>query len=152
MPHDYQFVSAFVDSCISTPPPPFSRPLDFPLSPMLASSDACSQLVSASPLCHVVMKCSAASTTPRYHFPLFFAALGHHTVSTPNSKRELSVDTSVVWNTLMSARHWPQFFSGRPRSDFSPLAIVPNITRCVSRSSVVRCTPPAKRRRRLKHY
>ena len=97
------------------------------------------------------MKRSAASTTPRYHFPLFLAALGHNTVSTPNSKGELSVDPSVPWNTLMSsARHWAQCYSGRPGPGFSPPANVPNITRWSSRSLVVRCTAPAKRRRRLR--
>ena len=50
----------------------------------------------ASSLCHLAMKQSAASTTPRYHFPLFLAALGHNTVSTPNSKGEISVDPSVA--------------------------------------------------------
>ena len=49
-----------------------------------------------------------------------------------------------------STRHWAQFFSGRPRPGFSTPAIVPNITRWVRRSLFVRCTAPAKRRRRLR--
>ena len=97
------------------------------------------------------MKHSAASTTPQNHFPPFFAAVGHSTVSTANTKGTLSVDPSVARNTLrFSRRHWAQFFSGRPGPGFSPPAIVPNITRRVSRSLCVRCTPPAKRRRPLR--
>ena len=97
------------------------------------------------------MKHSAASTTPRYHFPLLLAAVGHSTVSTPNTKGTLSVDPSVARNSLrLSIRHWAQFFSGRPSPGFSPPAIFPNITRRVGRSLCVRCTAPAKRRRRLR--
>ena len=78
-----------------------------------------------------------ASTTPRHHqFPLCLDALGHSTVSTPSSKVDLSVDPSVVLNALMSARHWAQFFRSRPGPGCSPPAIVPNITRWVSRSFV----------------
>ena len=99
-----------------------------------------SQLLSASSLCHLVMKHSAASTTPRHQFPPFLAAVGHSTVSTLNTKGTLSAR-----NTLRSsARHWAQFFSGRIGPGFSPPAIVPNITRRVSRSLCVRCTPPGK--------
>ena len=96
----------------------------------------CSQLFSASPVCHLVMKRSAASTIPRCQFPLFLAALGHSTaVSTPNSNGELSVDPSVASNTLMSsARHWAQFFSGRPRPGFTQPVIVSYITPWVSPS------------------
>ena len=84
------------------------RPPGFPTSLLLASSAAWgSQLFTASPLCHLVMKRPATSTTLRYHFQPFLVALGHSTVSTSNSKGELSVDPSVAWNTLMSsARHW----------------------------------------------
>ena len=59
--------------------------------------------------------------------PIPFPTLvfAHNTVSTPNSKGELSVDPSVVWNTLMSASHWAQFFSGRPGPGFSPPANCP---------------------------
>ena len=110
-----------------------------------------SQLLSASSLCHLVMKHSAASTPPRYHFPPFLAAVGHSSVSTPNTEEgELSVHPSVARNTLrLSTRYWARFFSGLPGPGFSPPAIVPNITRRVGRSWCVRCTPPAKRRRRL---
>ena len=121
----------------------------------MASSGAWrSQLLSASSLCHLVMKHSAASPTPRYHYLPFLAAVGHSThstVSTPNTKGTLSVDHSVARNTLTSSsRHWTQFFSGRPGPGFSPPGIVPNTTRWVSRSLVFRCTTPAKRRRRLR--
>ena len=37
-------------------------------------------MLSASSLCHLVMKHSAASTTLRYHFLPFLAAVGHSTV------------------------------------------------------------------------
>ena len=130
------------------------------MSTLLASSVAWrSQLFSASPLCDLVisplcdlvMNPPAVSTTFRHHSSRFFAALGHNTVSTVNSKGELFVDPSVAFNTLMlSARHWTRFVSGRPRPGFSPPANVPNITRSVSRSLVVCCTPPAKSRRRLR--
>ena len=128
------------------------RPPGFAWLLLLASSAVrrC-QLFSASPPCHLVTKRSAASTIPRCQFPLSLAALGHSTVATPNSKGELSVDPSVASKTLMSStRHWAQFFPGRPRPGFTPPAIVPNITRWVSRSLAVRCPAPAKRRRRLR--
>ena len=86
-----------------------------------------------------------------HHFPPFLAAVGHSTVSTPNTTGTLSVDPSVARNTLRSStKHWAQLFSGRSGPGFSPSAIVPNITRRVSRSLCVRCTPPANRRRRLR--
>ena len=86
------------------------------------------------------MKRSAASTAPRYHFPPFLAALGHSTVSTPNTNGTLSVDHSVARITLRSSiRHWAQLFACRPGPGFSRPAIVPNITRRVSHSLCVRC-------------
>ena len=132
------------------PPPP--RPPGFPcLLPLASSAVRRSQLFSALPLYRLVMKQSAASTISRCQFLLFLAALGHGTVFTPNCKGELSVDPSVGSNTLMSsARHWAQFFSGRPHPGFTPPAIVPNMSRWSSRSLVVRCTAPAKSRRRLR--
>ena len=39
-----------------------------------------SQLLSASSLCHLAMKQSAASTTPRYNVPPFLAAVGHNSL------------------------------------------------------------------------
>ena len=76
--------------------------------------------------------------------------MGRSTVSTPNTKGTLSADPSVARNTLRSSiGHWSQFFSGRPGPGFSPPAIDRNIIRRVGRSSCVRCTPSAKRRRRL---
>ena len=78
---------------IRLPPAPPSHPL----STLLGSSAAWrSRLLCASSLCHLAMKQSAASMTPRYHFPLFLAALGRHTVSIPNSTGELSVDPLVA--------------------------------------------------------
>ena len=60
---------------------------------------------------------------------------------------ELSVDPSVARNTLRSSTgHWAEFFSGRPGPGLSPPAIVPNITRRVSRSLFSRCTAPPKGR------
>ena len=53
-----------------------------------------SQLLSASSLCHLVIKQSAAST-PRYHFPPFLAAVRHNTIPIPNNKGKLSVD--LLW-------------------------------------------------------
>ena len=56
------------------------------------------------------------------------------------------MDPSIASNNLVSStRHWAQLFSGRPRPGFTPPAIVPNITRRVNRSLVVRCAAPAKR-------
>ena len=75
------------------------------------------QIFCASALGYHVMARSAASTIPRCQFPIFLAALGHSTVSTPNSRGELSVDPSVSSNTLKYfTRHWTQSFSGRPQS------------------------------------
>ena len=158
LPHDLRFhfcirqqlcpYSSTLISVRVSPPP--AHPPVFPLSLFLASSAAWrSQLFSAAPLCHLVMKRSAASKIPWRPFPLFLAAVDHSAVS--NSKGQLSVDPSLAWNTLMSsARHWAQFFSGRPGSGFSPHQPSPNIIRWVGRSLVVRCTASAKRRRRLR--
>ena len=146
----YHFGSAFMyNSCISTVAPAPSPP-GFPRLLLLASSAVkSSQLFSAPPPCHLVIKQSAASTLPRGQFPLFLAALGHSTVSTPNSKGELSVDSSVASNTLMSsARHLDQFFSGLPRPEFTPPAIFPIVTWRASRSFVFRCAASATKRRR----
>ena len=98
LPHDLPFRSAFVDSCISTA----ARPSPSPWFLLVAALGVIccvwrSQLFSASLPCHLVMKRSAPSATPRHHFPLFLASLGHNTASTPNSKGELSVDPSVAW-------------------------------------------------------
>ena len=61
------------------------------------------------------------------------------------------MNPSVARNTPRSStRQQAQFFSGRRGPGFSPPAIVPNVTRRVSRSLCVRCTTPAKRRRRLR--
>ena len=85
LPHDLHFYfcirrQQYQYGCPSLSPPPL------PLSLLLAPSAAAwhYQLLSASSLCHLVMKHSAASTTPRYHFPPFLAAVGHSTVSMPN--------------------------------------------------------------------
>ena len=85
------------------------------------------------------------------NFPPSLAAVGRSTVSTPNTKGTLSAHPSVARNTLRSStKHWVQFYSGRLGPGFSPPAIVPDITRRVSRSLCVRCTAPANRRRRLR--
>ena len=105
------------------------------------------QLFSASPMCRFFMKQSATWTISRCQFPLFLVALGHSTVSTPNSKGELSVGfeyPDVVYQTL-----GPVLFP-RPRPVFTSPANAPNITRWVSRSLVVSCTAPAKRSRHLR--
>ena len=64
------FLHSFVDSscCSCSCASPLAPPL--PLSPFLASSAAWRGRLCfcASSLCHLVMKQSAASTTPRYHF------------------------------------------------------------------------------------
>ena len=54
--------------------------------------------------------------------------------------------STVRW----SARHVTQFFPGPPDPRFSPPVIVANIAWLVSHSLFVRCTPPAKRRRRFR--
>ena len=149
LPHDlplrfFIHLQLYQYGCSPPPRPPGSPWL------LLLAQQRC-QLFSASPLCHLFMKRPAASTIPRCQIPLFLAALGHSTVSTPNSKGELSVDPSVAPNTLRSStRHWALLFSGRSRPGFTPAAIVPNITRWVSHSLLVRCTAPAKTRRRLR--
>ena len=79
----YYFDSAFVHSCIGTPPHP---PSNFPLLLFLASTVVwIGQLLSASVLCHLVMKRPSASTTLLYQFPFFLAALDHSTLFTPDS-------------------------------------------------------------------
>ena len=148
------FVSASAAVSVRLLPPP--RPPGFPWLLLLASSAVrCCQLFSSLPLCHLVMKRSTASTIPRYQFPLFLAALGHIAQSLLRTVKKGSypwTPCSVASDTLMmsSTRHWAQFFFDRPRPGFTPPAIVPNFTRWVSRSLVVRCTAPAKRRRRLR--
>ena len=93
---------------------------------------------------------SAASTTARYNFPRVLTALGHDTVSTPNSKEGLSVEPSVARNTLIpSARQWAQVFSGRPGPGFSPPAIVPKHHPMDPPLIVRPIYAPRKRRRRL---
>ena len=57
---------------------------------------------SASSLCHLTMNRFAASRTPRYHLPAFFAATVHTGVSIPYTNGVCSVDPSVARNTLRS--------------------------------------------------
>ena len=144
----YLFVSALVYSCITTVTV-VRLPSTLPLSPLLAFAAAwCIQLLSASPLRHLAMKQSAASTTHRIHVPLFSPSLGDK--SAPNGLKKLPVEPSVTWKTLRSpTRYWAEVFSGGPGPGFSPPVVVPSITRRFSRSLVVRCTTPAKRRRHL---
>ena len=90
----YHFVlhsSTAVSERLPPAPPPH------PVWPRLAFSAAWrSRLHCASSLCHLAMKQSTASTSPKHHFPLFLDALGRKTVSTPSSKGELSVNLSVA--------------------------------------------------------
>ena len=121
------------------------------MSSRIASSVALrTQLLSTSSPSHLVTKHSADSTTPHYLFPPFLVAVGHGTVSTPNTIGTLSVEPSVAVNTMRSStRHWAKFFSGRPGPGFSPPTNVPNIIRKVSHSLCVRCAAPANMRRGL---
>ena len=112
-------------------PPPHS----FPLSLLLASTAAWRiQVLSSSPLCHVITKRSAASTPHRYQFPILLAAFGFSTVSVPNRKGGLSIDTANTFNTLLvsSARHWVWALSCRSMIPDcrTPSTIDPNIIRC----------------------
>ena len=88
----YPFVSAFIRRQLYQYAPP--QPLRFPLVAALGvfCRVAYSLLFSPSPVCHLVMKRSTASTTPQYQLPLFLAAFGRGAVSNPNSKGELFVD------------------------------------------------------------
>ena len=76
-PPIYHCASAFIRRqlyvSVRLPPSPL------PLSLFLASLATAwrSRLLCASSLCHLAMKQSAASTTPRHHFPLFLAAFAH---------------------------------------------------------------------------
>ena len=66
----YHFLSGFVHSCISISPPPS---YSFSLSLLLASTAVWRiQVLSASPLCPLVMKRSAASMNPQYQFSMIF--------------------------------------------------------------------------------
>lgn len=138
--------SAFADGYISTPRP---RPR---LSPLAAALGVLRLGDVLAPLCLAPVsprhkKQSAVSSTPRYHFGPLLAALGH---------------TPFLLRTANGAFHGPlggfenpefvcqtlgqlKLFPGRPGLGFSPLAIFLNITRRISRSLAVRCTPPAKR-------
>ena len=83
-------------TAVSVRPPPPPSPLPpVPLSLLLSFSAVWrSQLLSVSSLCPPALMQSVASTTPRYHFVLFLAALGHKTVFAPHSEGKLSVDLS----------------------------------------------------------
>ena len=126
-----------------------SRPPVFPLLLLLASSAAWrTQLSSASPPCHVVMKRSAASTTPgTISYPSQPpTAIAPFLLQT--GKGIYPWYPSVAWNTLMlSARRWVHVLSGRPCPGFSPPVIVR--TSRVSGSLVVHFSVPTKGRRRM---
>ena len=114
----YHFDSAFVHSCIGMPPPPPKPPppSSLPLLLFLVSTVAwINQLLSASVLCHFAMKRPAASTTPRYQFPLFLAALDHSTLLLLTAKRGCPLNALVSSSTA-----WAQFFSGRLSPGFDP--------------------------------
>ena len=108
-------------TAVSARPPPPSR-ISFPLLLFMSSTVAwIGQLVSTSVLCHFVMKRPAASTTPRYQFPPFLAALDLSALFTPKIKGRLSGDSPVALNALISsARYLAQLFSGRPGPGLSP--------------------------------
>ena len=104
-----------------------------------------SQLFPASTLCHLVMKRSAASNTPRGQSLLFLAALGRSIVLLRTAKGSYS------WTPRWLRIHLSRLLDTGPRSfqvslvrGFSPPAIVPNNTRWVSHSFVVGRTAPEK--------
>ena len=67
----------------------------------------------ASSSCHLTMIRSAASRTPRYHFPpAFFSAVHHSAISTPNTKRGCSVDGIVDTDGSPSASPRVEVASG----------------------------------------
>ena len=71
-----------------------------------------SQLFSASPLCHLVMKQSATWIILRYQFPLFLAALGHSSLYSEQQRGAIRGPLSgfeypdVVRQTLGPAAFW----------------------------------------------
>ena len=75
------------------------------------------------------MNRSAASRTPRYHLPAFFAPMGQSAVSAPNTNGECSVDPSVAPALRSSTRLLRQVFDCPPGLGPSPPVIVANITR-----------------------
>ena len=108
----YILDSVLVSSTAVSVRPPLP-PSSFPLLLFLASTVAwIGQLLSASVLCHFIIKRPAASTTPRYQFPPFLADLDHSALFTPNSKGGLSVDPSVALNAyaLISLEIGPSSF------------------------------------------
>ena len=72
--------------------------------------------------------------------------MGYDTVSTLDTKEMLSADPSRTRNTLtLSVRHRTKLFSGPPCPEFSPPAIVLNITRRTSGSFSAPCMTPKRR-------
>ena len=145
------FFVAFINSGISsTAAPPSPVPVRLPL--LLTSSAAWrSQLLSRHRMPRRHEIAPPLQRPPSTHLPPFLAAVGHNAVSPPDNKGERSVDPSVARNTLKSSdRDWARLFLDRPGPAFSRPTTVPNITRRVSCSFFVRCTAPAKRRRRLR--
>ena len=107
----YHFDSAFVHSCIGTPPS------SFPSSLFLMSTVAwIIQLLSASVLCHFVMTPPAASTTPQYH--IYKSSWPPSTIA---HSLLLTAKGGCPLNALISsATDWSLFFSGRPGPGLSP--------------------------------
>ena len=89
-----------------TPPVPWSglHPVllvpalpPLPWAPPTADARDC-LLSCASSSWHLTMNRSAASRRSRYHSPVFFCAVDHNAVSTPNTKGGYSVDPLVTRN------------------------------------------------------
>ena len=77
---------------------------------------ACQSLLNVASIpCHLAMNRSAASRTPRYHLPAFFAATVYTSASTTKTNLECSVDPLVASNALRpSDRHLCQLFGFPP--------------------------------------
>ena len=113
--------SSFLPLLLLPPLPPF------PWIPPTPDARRC-LLSSASSSCHLTMDRSAASRTPRYHFPAFFDAVDHSAVSTPSTKGASSVDPSVARNSRRSSTmDLCQVLNCPPCFGFSPSAIISNI-------------------------
>ena len=105
---------------ISTTTPPPSPPL------LVAVLGVLSCVAQPAPQCLIPVP-PRHGTVRRFDDPpvslsaLLSRPLGHNTVSLLRTAEGSSVDPSVARKTLRSsARHWAQFFSGRPGPGFSP--------------------------------
>ena len=126
------FVHRSFPSTPHVPPPPrillvwcFTTPPVAP--PPLICSDTTHGGCAALPTQLTFMNRSTASGTPRYHFPVFFVAVTHSAVSTPNTKGASSVDPSLARGSPRSSNmHLCQVLSCPPDLRFSSPAIVLN--------------------------